>query len=373
MKVMQLTETLEIGGQERLAVALANQLAASCEVALACMKHSGPLAGGLDERVELMEFGKGEGNSAAAVWKLSRAIRERRIEALHSHDWGVFLDGAAAAMLAGGVRHVLTIHGAYMAYPPGAWAGIKKRLRHLAERATLWFDTTIVCVSEELAEQVCREVGVNRSRVQVIVNGVGDLPLPTRADAAGRTYRFICVGRLATVKNLPMLIDAFGELLRQGLDTQLDIVGDGPERAALERQVASAGIEASRVRFLGFRPDVAGLLATADAFVLSSNSEGMPMAVLEAMQSGLPVIATRVGGVPSLVQDGVTGSLVRPGDSRQLAEAMRSLVQDPGSALRAGLCGASRVRERFSEQAMLAAYTRLYCGTGHGFCGRGLA
>jgi len=114
------------------------------------------------------------------------------------------------------------------------------------------------------------------------------------------------------------------------------------------------------VKFLGFRSDVDALLAQADVFVLTSLSEGIPMAILEAMKTGLPVVATRVGGVPATVEDGVTGLLVESGDERALTRALASLIEHPQSAVAMGAAGHARVQREFSVDAMVAAYEATY-------------
>jgi glycosyltransferase involved in cell wall biosynthesis len=114
------------------------------------------------------------------------------------------------------------------------------------------------------------------------------------------------------------------------------------------------------VQFLGFRSDTDALLGDADAFVLASLSEGVPMAVLEAMRAGLPVIATRVGGIPATVQDGTTGVLVDSGDGDALARALATVAVEPDVFAAMGLAGYRRVAEQFSMAAMVRSYERLY-------------
>jgi len=358
--ITQLTETLEIGGQERLVVNLANQLCAESEVQVVCMKGLGAMRSHLDPRVKVVSLDKGEGNSIAAVMRLASTLRHAGTRVLHTHDWGVFLDGAMARAMSGVPRHVHTVHGEYMRYPPGLRSGIKRRLRHGLER---WFaarGSTMVCVSEDLADKVSAEVGIPRESIRIVPNGVE--PAPKRVDrtsTVGRPFRFISVGRLAEVKNLPMMLQSFARVLQHGYDAHLTFVGDGPERPSLEQAVSRAGLQ-RHVTFKGFCRDVRGAMDEADAFLLSSKSEGLPMAVLEAMNSGLPVIATRVGGLESAVQDGETGLLVSSGDSDAMARCMERLMHEPELAARFGHAGALRVRERFGSQAMVATYRALY-------------
>jgi glycosyltransferase involved in cell wall biosynthesis len=156
-----------------------------------------------------------------------------------------------------------------------------------------------------------------------------------------------------------MLIRAFAGLAARWPKLELHIVGDGPERAALETLAKQLGL-ADMVKFLGFRSDVDALLAQSHVFVLTSLSEGIPMAILEAMKSGLPVVATRVGGVPATVQEGVTGLLVESGDERAHVRAHAAQIEQPDRAAAQGVAGHARARQEFSVEAMVGAYEATY-------------
>ena len=137
------------------------------------------------------------------------------------------------------------------------------------------------------------------------------------------------------------------------------IVGQGGLREELEAQAAQLGI-AAQVRFLGHREDVRDLLSILDLFVLPSLSEGMPLALLEAMAAGVPAIATRVGGTTEVIDDGRTGTLVAPGDSRVLAAAITTLLENPRLAKELGQAARQAVAARFSLAGMVQAYERVY-------------
>jgi glycosyltransferase involved in cell wall biosynthesis len=146
-------------------------------------------------------------------------------------------------------------------------------------------------------------------------------------------------------------------MLPEGAETL--IVGEGPDRPRLEQEIRALGVT-ERVRLVGERYDVPQLLAEADVFALSSASEGMPVSVLEAMAAGLPVVSSRVGGVPELVVDGETGILVRPGDASALAAALSSLIADPAERRRLGAAGRARAEERFDLEPFRRAHVELY-------------
>src|SRR6185312_3813810 len=167
------------------------------------------------------------------------------------------------------------------------------------------------------------------------------------------------------VKDQACLITAF-ELLREmasvgHVDMRLVIAGDGPQRAELQRQIEQLGL-AESVRLLGNREDVPELLAACDVFALSSIAEGMPVTLLEAMAANLPVVSTKVGGIASVVESGVTGTLVPARDPQALANAMAAYVADRDLRRQHGSAGHARATARFSLRAMIAAYTALYDG-----------
>jgi glycosyltransferase involved in cell wall biosynthesis len=240
-------------------------------------------------------------------------------------------------------------------------AALKKSFRHRLERRAARRFGNVVCVSDALRAHVTEEIGIPPAMTRTIANGVAVPPLAPKAAAAPGAARLITVGRLAAVKNFGMLIRAFAGLAVRWPRLELAIVGDGPERAGLETLAKQLGL-ADMVKFLGFRSDVDAQLARSDVFVLTSLSEGIPMAILEAMKSGLPVVATRVGGVPATVADGVTGTLVDSGDERALTRALASLIEHPESAVAMGVAGHARVEQEFSVDAMVSAYEATYRG-----------
>ena len=170
---------------------------------------------------------------------------------------------------------------------------------------------------------------------------------------------FACVARLKGVKNHRMLLDAFARMPAQNKRTRLLLLGEGPLQASLESYAQSAGI-ADRAHFLGLRDDVPDALAAADVFVLSSKWEGNPLSVMEAMAAGLPVVATRVGGIPELVEHGVHGMLVPAGDAGAMSHALALLADSPD--LRQAWSAAARRRavESFDIERMVDNYESLY-------------
>jgi sugar transferase (PEP-CTERM/EpsH1 system associated) len=226
-----------------------------------------------------------------------------------------------------------------------------------------------VAVSEDLGRWVVGTVGVPPRKVQVIANGVDterfrdDRRIDARRALGLDDREFVVgsVGRLDPVKDYPTLLEAFAALGGRDPSPLLFLVGDGPQRSALEAQVVNSGLT-GRVQLLGERDDVSTVLAALDVFVLPSIAEGMSNVILEAMSSGLPVVATAVGGNPELVLDGSTGRLVPPRSPGLLAAALGSYLAEPSLLRLHGKAGRERVLAHFSLDRMVSAYRDLYRG-----------
>jgi glycosyltransferase involved in cell wall biosynthesis len=268
---------------------------------------------------------------------------------------------AAAAARAAGAHVVHTRHG------PGRGSRGEQWLR----RGASLFVDAYVAVSPELAELV-RELGdCNPAKLTVIDNGI-DLAryasAPDERPAARQALGIPAdawvvgsVGRLAKEKDFPLLVRAMAPLLGPG--ARLAIVGDGGEAGAIRAAVAATGQEPF-VLLPGARDDVPRWLAALDVFALSSRMEGLPLAVLEAMAAGLPVVAPAIGGLPGVIEDGVTGFLVPAGDEGALRSRLAALRADPATARRVAARGRARVRERYSREAMVRKYLELYATLG---------
>ena len=360
LRIVQFAETLDVGGAERVVVDLANALAARHDVTVVCAQRTGSLSLQLAGNTSLHCLHQSPGNDPRAPLRLARILRSVRADVLHTHHWGVFLEGVVAGLMAGTPTMVHTVHGLYMDYPEGALRRTKIALRHWLERRSVAYCRHIVCVSEDLIRHCRTDIGIPARILVTIVNGV-DHGNPEQRPKPPEPHEFVfaSVGRLALVKNQRLLITAFAAALRRQGNLRLLLAGDGPERDALEALVAAERVVAN-VEFLGVVANVEGVLGRADAFVLSSQSEGMPMAVLEAMRARLPILATRVGGLPSVVDEGLTGLLVEAGNANALMEGMLKLAARPVEAAAMGQAGYFRLRERFGRDAMVRAYERLY-------------
>lgn len=227
----------------------------------------------------------------------------------------------------------------------------------------------VTAVTGVIVETLVRDYGVERSRVRVIPNGA-DLPDDEAETETARRWRerflstpvkplWVVAGRLEEQKGHDVLFDALSILLRKGLDFTLVVAGDGSRRSWLEQRSLSLGL-APRVQFVGQIEDVGGLLAAADAVLLPSRREGLPLVLLEAMARGRPVVATSVGGVADVVTDGANGTLVPPEDPAALAVALEQLQRKADRAWRMGRSAAETVREHYTWHAVVDGFESVY-------------
>lgn len=285
--------------------------------------------------------------------ELIRLFRRLRPDIVHLNSSKAGVVGRLAAFAARVPACVFTVHG----WAFKASSGPSSRLYLWADRAVRRLADSIVCVSETelragLAARVCT-VG----QATVIPNAVDVGPPPPPRPGSRRPVELVSVGRLATPKDFSTLITALG-LLPRG-EARLVVLGDGPLRPALEREIDECGLR-EHVDLVGEVRDVTPHLRSADVFVLASRSEGMPMSVLEAMAAGLPVVASDVGGVHEVVDDGTTGFLVPPGDAPVLAERLGRLVRDGALRAAAGAAARRRVEEGFALPGWRARHVELY-------------
>jgi glycosyltransferase involved in cell wall biosynthesis len=204
-------------------------------------------------------------------------------------------------------------------------------------------------------------------RVIVIHNGIapinsGSDPRQMMRATLGAENNLVgaIVARIDGRKGHATLLKSVRILRDRGIRLLMLVIGDGSERSNVENLAAKLQLDAQSVRFLGARRDVNELLSAVDLFVLPSDAEGLPLSVLEAMAAGLPIIATRVGGIPELVDDGEQGVLVTPGDSEGLAGAIERVIQDPSLRARLGQSARTRARGEFSLSVTVQNYDRVY-------------
>lgn len=294
-----------------------------------------------------------------ALW--SRLRRERPV-LLHLHQVSQDAhDHLAALARAAGVPHlVLSEHGVGAAAP----SALRARPRPELRRADA---VTAVCTAA--AEALIRDHGMERSRVRVVGNGA-DPPDEEREWPAARRLRddlgvgpfrplWVCAARLEEQKGHAVLLEALALLQGRGLDFVVVLAGEGALREALEARVAQARLE-GRVRFAGQVESLGPLLLAADGCVLPSLWEGLPLSLLEALTRARPVVASRVGGLPDVIEDGVGGRLVPAGDAEALAGVLEEFHRKPDAARRLGRAGAARVRSDFTWARIVEGFEAVY-------------
>jgi glycosyltransferase involved in cell wall biosynthesis len=276
-----------------------------------------------------------------------RAIRSLRPDIFHANLWtsvrGQY--GVFAALLAPGVRTVVVEH---------APLPTRSSLQRLLKRAVSRRVAEHVAVGKQSARFVEEVVGLPPHSVRTIYNGVPDVavePLPRRADGPV----IGSLGRLEPEKGYDVALRA----LRTLPGATLVLVGDGSERTRLEALARELGV-AERVDFAGWSDEARRYLPGFDAFVLPTRSDAFPLAIVEAMLAGLPVVASRVGSISEAVLDGETGFLVPPEDEEALAERVRCLLSSSGQARELGRCGRARARSLFTAEAMARSFESLY-------------
>jgi glycosyltransferase involved in cell wall biosynthesis len=284
---------------------------------------------------------------------LARHLRRERVERIHNH----FVFGSATvAMLASeltGIPYSFTLHGPADLFEPYRWALREKTARARFVATISHFARSQLMFFSDPADW---------HRIRIVHCGVDPARYggerPARDD--GET-RLLFVGRLAPVKGLRVLFDAVQGLISELPGLRLVLVGDGPDRAGLEAAAAPLG---KHVTFTGYKSqdEVAQLMKEADIFVLPSFAEGVPVVLMEAMASGLAVIATQVAGVGELVEEGVHGHMVPPGDAETLAARIRALARDPAARARMGAAGRKTVADDFDIRTEAARILRLFAG-----------
>lgn len=376
--VVVLVDRLVHGGAERLAEDLATQLDSERFATTLCVSRwtdAGHARGReIPERRQPAAEAAGvrflglarRGTWDVAAWRpLVRLLRSGKVQVIHGHMLGSNVWAVVLGRLTG--IPVIVAH-------EHSWAftgSHRRRLldRHLIARGS---DALIACSAEDRRRMIEIE-GIAPRDVVLVPNGIAArAPNPSRdvrreLGIARGTPVVGSVGMLRAEKRFDILVWAAAELVARRPEACVLIAGEGPERARLEALVAELGLSHS-VRLLGARDDVPDVLAAVDVAVTCSDFEGAPLSVLEYMEAALPVVATRVGGLPHLIQDGVHGLLVPRRDPSALAEALDALVGDPARGRAMGAAGRARRRTEFDLDVMVARveelYERLYANSG---------
>ncbi|HWQ34609.1 MAG TPA: glycosyltransferase [Blastocatellia bacterium] len=368
IKILHVLDSLAVGGTERMLISLVNRMDVErFEHLICCVSRLGEGAAQLRPEVRCFDMGKGATRDLLMPRRIAALVQAERPDIVHTRSWAG-VDGAIAQKLARlSVPRSRLVHSEHGRNLP--WIHCEPLKSRVARRIVYHLADLVFAVSAELRDHFCRETGFSAGRMRVIPNGV-EIARFDRADPRGVREEFGLaaddfviglVSRLNPTKDLLTLARAFARLRPGEPEAKLKllIVGDGSERTRLEEFAAREGLQ-RQIILTGTRHDVPQLLRAMNAFALSSLSEGLSGAVLEAMCARLPVVATAVGANPELISEGETGFLVAPGDDAAMAERLSRLMADREMAQRFGAAGRRRVEEHYSLDRMVRQYEQMY-------------
>ena len=362
INVLHIIGTLQLGGAENQVVTLAQALSdGRHEIHVCCLHREGEQASVLRNMgINVFCLNMRQRFWPVAVFKLYRLIRRLKVQILHTHLYNAGIWGRMVAIFAGVPVIVTTEHG---------MASWKKRYHLLLERVVNHYTNKIIAVSEDIRRRRVDFEGVNPKKIITISNMV-DINLfnaPTSREQVrkrlGINDSIILIGtvaRLVVAKRLDILLEAARIICNGFPQARFLIIGDGPLREQLEFQAEQLDLHSDHVQFLGSREDIPELMSALDVFVLSSEREGLPVAMLEAMAASKPVVATRVGGIPEVIRDGHNGLLVPPRNVHRLSEAICALLKSSTLRETIGNNGYSTVKSDFSASAISRQIAALY-------------
>ena len=365
MRIFHLVPNLNYGGLQEVVRGLALcQRQAGHAVTIGCWTNVGnhpELEADLQRAGVLVEYLRRAPNGERSYGrmplfrKLSERLGSRSADILHVHNpFGYYLYGAMAARFAGGTRIINTVHATAMF--DHKRFGRKGRVQFWA---AAMLSHRLVSVCSEVEQALCVRFSLPRNRLSVVENGINlDRFLDASARRPSDQIVFGAVGRMSPEKNHRVLFAAFALAHSKHSHIRLRLLGGGPLEPDLKALARSLGVE-DVVEFCGFSHDVVGFLGTLDVFVLPSSSEGLPLSLLEAIASGLPVVATAVGGVPRIVQNTGAGWLCAPDSADALRAAMESAIASPDPAERAEK-SRRLVAKQYSAERMARDYERVY-------------
>lgn len=353
MKVIQMMPEFGLAGAEimceNLTYALRDQ---GIEVVIISMYdfHSA-----ITDRLESAGFkiiylNKKPGLDFSMIWKMKKVFKQERPDVIHTHRY-VMQYAIPAAILAGVKRRIHTLHSvATVENTPSA-----RKVNKIFYKINR---VVPVALSELVKDTIIEEYNLPSDKIPVILNGV-DLGkcIPKESYKLHEPAKILHVGRFCDVKNHKGLINAFNLLQENNSNTELMFLGDGEERESIENQINELGL-GEKIKLPGVQSDVHPFLTDADIFILSSIHEGVPMSIIEAMATGLPIVATAVGGVPDMLENG-KDALLTEVDETAMCEALKKLLTDEELRQRLGKNAIAKSNE-FSAAHMAKQYIKLY-------------
>ena len=362
INIAHVVHAFDVGGLENGLVNILNHLDDHFAHTIMCLSRSGRMAERIkNPHVNIIEMHLPTDRFRFPVIRLAREFQRIAPDIVHTRGWAT-VDAIWAARIAGVPWVIHGEHGREAGDPNG-----RNRKRNIVRKCLSPLVIRFVTVSEDLESWLIRTVGIPDSKVTTIHNGVDTCRFSPEARSAARVslglddsvFTIGTVGRLDPVKDHTSLLQAFLPIARSAQPACLIIAGEGRMRSAIERLGAELNIS-DKIHLLGERHDIPQVLKACDVFTLTSIAEGISNTILEAMASALPVVATRVGGNPELVDDGVTGYLVSAGDVAALTATYETYRNNPNLRDLHGRNARTRAEHKFSLERMATQYAQLY-------------
>ena len=362
LRVLHLTFNMGIGGTEQVIRQLVKGMRSEgIESEILCIDgHIGPIGEALQQSgIPVYAIARKQGFDWSLIAAIRKRVRVGRFDFLHCHQYTPWIYGWLAALKTP-AKVVFTEHGRF--YPD--------RYRYkamLINPLMALFTPAVVAISAATKDALVRYEFIPGKKVQVIYNGISPLSrndvevqrVRNRLEIPQDAFVVGTVSRLDPVKNQRMMLRAFKKFSEENPGAFLLMVGDGPEKEELVELATEYGINQQTI-FTGFINNPGHYLAAMDLFLLSSHTEGTSMTLLEAMSLEIPAVATRVGGNPEIIKDGITGMLIEPDMASPFALAIKELHQDPVLRQSMGKAARQRFDARFSASAMIYQYRRVY-------------
>ncbi len=360
IRLAYVINNLNIGGAEKLLLTTTKRLdKKKYHITVCSMLQGGDLISEFESHgIRVYCLNMRSNKDIRGFFKLYRLFKTKSIDIVHTHLIEADVYGRFAAICAGVPVILSTDHGV------DGWRlkrrRLKTRLRLFLNRIAANHSQGIIAVSTAVRNHLVNAEKIDSARVYLIRNGI-ELPKKNHFSTPmnGRLARIGCVARLSPEKGVDHLLRAFALAQQENPDLELQIAGDGPQRPALEQLVCKLNL-ASKVFFHGWIPDVRAFLNQIDFFVLPSLQEGLPLALLEAMAEHKPVVATRVGGVPEVIEDGISGILVEPADVTALSQGILALAKNPALRQAMAKMAYEKMAQRFDIDSSIQELQRLY-------------
>lgn len=356
MRVMQVIYAFKVGGSESVARDIALNMNKHSEHAVASLESDGHFREVFDSNnVKTYVIDRQPTERFGPMIRLWKAMRSFKPNVVHTHHLYQLFYAWPGALLSG-ARLIHTEHEYYSLVP----AKSRFMLRQISR-----FCNAITAVNRETSDFLVQKVKIPKSKVHIVVNGI-DFRKIANASSSREQFGLSeedpvagIVARLHPVKDHAMLLKAFRIVVDNVPNAKLLVAGDGSERERLEKQTHDLGLKHA-VIFLGTRSDIPNILSCIDIFVLASWKEGLPLSILEAMAAGKPIVATDVGGVPSLVNDSGSGIIVPPRDPESMANAVIQMLKNKKDREIFGNAGQEYVKQNYSLDTSIKKYESLY-------------